>query len=119
MSDLVCRNCREPIRTTHPFETLPYRHMSGFFTCFGNASSIADPADLRWEKVYASIKKDPVYENQWWFQIEVVYKGQRHHAIQLIDEVERAQVRVPADRFILDSMVKELDKSLDSVDNGL
>lgn len=118
MSDLVCRNCREPIRHTHPFEALPYRHTSGFFTCFGNASSIADPADQRWEKVYASIKKDPVYENQWRFQIDVVYKGQRHYTVHLMDEVERAQVRVPADRFLWDVMVKDLDRVLDSVDKG-
>lgn len=125
---MVCRHCRQPIRDgweKHFGELIaPYVHEVGMYTCPTHPETLAEPADLRWEKVQASIGAPEISGDDLEtgyaeflrtvveFRIEVPYAGSMLYSTIRVtkDELEHSVFNMRG--YILDNMVEMIDDAM-------
>jgi hypothetical protein len=134
MSDeeLVCKWCRWPIRAGHEkvFGELiaPWIHKVGMYSCPVHPETMAEPADTRWEKVFASVSSpeydiddpapDEYYRDFLEFRIEVIHGPLYHYVIERVHK-NYIELTIPGTYgFILDKMVAQMDERLKEVENA-
>lgn len=117
-----CKWCREEIIPSKVLS--PWRHVSGAYTCSYAAENMAEPADERWEKVWASVGPpdfdidDPgpegYYTEVLQFRIEVVYEDMYYWVVQRIHKQDIAAVKPEINvwKFLMNEMVSQMDERL-------
>ena len=120
-----CKWCRRVIRPGES-DIAPWIHDIGFYICPGQSETMAEPADERWEDVYASVTPIDIHTypdpKPIWlldvieFRIVVRYKGERVYTTIRKHKNELERYRGDLYSLTLDKMVKDLDEALDRFD---
>lgn len=122
----ICKWCRTPLLDVDG----AWVRADGTYTCMPRSENLAEPADRRWEKMYATIGPCPISERDietGWdktleklikFYVVVIYKDQRIYSTQLVDQKELQFANFDLYSWTLDQMVKHVDEFLDMVDRG-
>lgn len=104
-----CKWCREEIIPSRAFA--PWRHFTGPFTCKRHPETVAEPADERWERVYATFGRNDFFPGTWVFFVEVRFENQRWTSRHVIAEEELVQYP-KSYTHVLDAMVDFIDEML-------
>lgn len=120
----MCKWCREPIKRSEldGFDEVAWVHLSGLYTCPMHPETFAEPADIRWDFVYAYV--GPVrYDNlsewekkQTEYRIDVIYKGLMHSTIHRVHKDQRGRAEFDFDKQVMIQMIEHMDEILDELD---
>jgi hypothetical protein len=128
----TCKWCRKEIvkgwEVYNGAPIAPWMHKVGMYTCPHHPETLAEPADNRWENVYASISKPKIYdcdlksgyskilEDLLEVRIDVWYEGEHYTQVYRTHKDTPELVLIDWWTFLLDGMVRGLDVALDNHD---
>jgi hypothetical protein len=74
---------------------------------------LAEPADERWDDVYAEIEKSEIFKNCWSFRIQVRFEGQLYTSRIVVPEEDFKYLKFDIYTYTLDRMVEKIDELLE------
>lgn len=114
---MKCKWCREDIEPRMEMES--WSHKTGTFSCKYHPETIAEPADLRWENVFASSvtipKNDPFpgLSGMTRLRIDVEIDGETVGNTTILDAIELEYALIDMYSFTINKMVYKIDIALD------
>jgi hypothetical protein len=123
-----CKHCREEIvegwEKSGGELIAPWMHKSGTYTCRYRPENLAEPADERWEKVWARIGKpecppfgDPEgtlkEEDYLQLYIRVEYQGRLYYSNHLMLAEDHFEFGEDVLRWMLNEMCKHVDQFME------
>lgn len=92
----------------------PWVHDSGFFTCPLRPEKLAEPADGRWEQVWAEVAEESRFGTDVLrFRIEIRYDGVPYYSNILVPKDDLKYAKFDLFAYTLDEMIYKIDELLE------